>query len=324
MAKKNVSGHKQKKLQTMVISLLLAVVVWFMVMSLTNPTISVTLTNVNVRFIGEMTLREKHLAVTGRNDIPPASVTIKGSRADLMNYMDDVYIQVDVSNIDSEGEYEITGKITLPTTRISVENESYGGITIKAEEIISKELEVVIHQTGTASGKVVKSVPKNPAVLISGARSEIDKVNKAVAAVDITNGVSGTCFVNYLLVNESGSLISDNETIESPKSEIEIRNTAYNAKTIRVEPVLSREMDRMYSMNTDETVLSHDTVTVGLEEGKDYESVQLIIDKSPDNDEGKYNLKKEAGMYIPPEYETITARVLLEPKKISLYAEGEE
>lgn len=324
MAKKNVSGHKQKKLQTMVISLLLAVVVWFMVMSLTNPTISVTLTNVNVRFIGEMTLRGKHLAITGRNDIPPASVTIKGSRTDLMNYMDDVYIQVDVSNIDSEGEYELTGKITLPTTRISVEDESYGGIPIKAEQIISKELDVEIRQTGTANGKVVKSAPKNPTVLISGAKSEIEKVNKAVAAVDITNGESGTCFVNYLLVDASGSLISDNETIESLRNEIEVRNTAYNAKAVRVEPVLNKEMDRLYRMNADETVLSQSTVTVGLEDGADYESVQLIIDKSPDNDEGQYKLKTETGMYIPPEYETITARVSLKPKKISLYAEGEE
>ena len=73
-----------------------------------------------------MSLRDKKLAVTGKDKIPELSVVVTGKRSDLMNFMDDIYVQVDVSDIDSTGEYNLSGVISIPTTRISVEKEKYG------------------------------------------------------------------------------------------------------------------------------------------------------------------------------------------------------
>ena len=66
----------------------------------------------------------KKLAVTGKDKIPELSVVVTGKRSDLMNFMDDIYVQVDVSDIDATGEYNLSGVISIPTTRISVEKES--------------------------------------------------------------------------------------------------------------------------------------------------------------------------------------------------------
>lgn len=323
MTKKKVSGRQKKKLQTMVLSLLLSIIVWFMVMSLTNPTISITLTNLNVRFIGETALREKQLAITGREDIPPLSITVRGSRTDLMNYMEDIYIQVDVSNIDAEGTYTLTGKTSMPTTRISVEKESYGGITVNAEELISKEMEVEVKQTGSPHGKLVSSVATNPKVVISGARSEIEEVDGAVATVDIANAQSGPVVVNYLLVNSSGALITGNETIESPRSEIEVINTVYNARALPVKPALNSTMAKIYDLDTERTEIERETVTVGLADGVDYDSVELVIDQSPENNGTEYLLKSEEGMYIPPEIVAITAKPVLRSKNSEIFTDGE-
>ncbi len=62
--------------------------------------------------------------MTGKDKIPELSVVVTGKRSDLMNFMDDIYVQVDVSDIDSTGEYNLSGVISIPTTRISVEKES--------------------------------------------------------------------------------------------------------------------------------------------------------------------------------------------------------
>lgn len=314
MAEKKETKPQKKKLQTMILSLLLAVVVWFMVMSLTNPTIKVRLNNLKVRFIGEVTLKEKQLALTGRDEIPALSVTVTGSRTDLMNYMDDIYVQVDVSDIDAVGEYTLTGRVSIPTTRISVENDSAGEITLTAEELISKELDVEIKQTGSLKDKLVKTEAIDNKVIISGAKSEIENVKGAVATLDISDVKDGPRRLSYLLVNESGMLVTENETIESPRSEIDVMNTIYDAVTLPIEPELNEEMSRLYKLNKDKTTLSSTDVTVGLRNGADYENVKLIIDKNDDKNETEYTLKTEDNMYIPPESEKVRARVGLDSR----------
>ena len=109
-----------------------------MVIYVNDPDITTTVSDLNVRFVGEMSLRDKKLAVTGKDKIPELSVVVTGKRSDLMNFMDDIYVQVDVSDIDSTGEYNLSGVISIPTTRISVEKEKYGDIPIKVEPLEMK------------------------------------------------------------------------------------------------------------------------------------------------------------------------------------------
>ena len=113
--RKSSKPHK-KKVQTIALSILLSVIVWFMVTSLADPDITTTVSNLDVRFVGEMALREKALAVTGRNNVPQLSVVVTGKRSDLMNNMDNIYVQVDLGDIDSTGDYNLAGTISVPTT----------------------------------------------------------------------------------------------------------------------------------------------------------------------------------------------------------------
>ena len=128
-----------------------------MVIYVNDPDITTTVSDLNVRFVGEMSLRDKKLAVTGKDKIPELSVVVTGKRSDLMNFMDDIYVQVDVSDIDSTGEYNLSGVISIPTTRISVEKEKYGDIPITVEPLEMKDIEVTVKQTGMLKDKIVKS-----------------------------------------------------------------------------------------------------------------------------------------------------------------------
>ena len=95
--------------------------------------------------------------MTGKDKIPELSVVVTGKRSDLLNFMDDIYVQVDVSDIDSTGEYNLSGVISIPTTRISVEKEKYGDIPITVEPLEMKDIEVTVKQTGMLKDKIVKS-----------------------------------------------------------------------------------------------------------------------------------------------------------------------
>lgn len=302
MINSKASKPHKKKVQTIALSVLLAVIVWFMVISLTDPDITTTVSNLDVRFVGEMALREKALAVTGRNNVPQLSVVVTGKRSDLMNNMDNIYVQVDLSDIDATGDYSLAGTISLPTTRIKVEKEKYGDIPVKIEPLVSKDIDVTVKQTGTIKNKLVKSTAKNPKVTIMGAESEMNEVEGALATVDISE-LSGnnTENVSYLLTDASGALISENETIESTRSSVEVINTIYEAKTLPVKPMLTAQLDKEYILKEDNSTVTPASVLVGVSGENSEDKVVALIDKLSSEDEGEYTLEAAEGMYIPPE-----------------------
>lgn len=318
MTEKKANVTNTQKLKTVILSVFLAVIVWFMVIYVNDPDITTTVSDLNVRFVGEMSLRDKKLAVTGKDKIPELSVVVTGKRSDLMNFMDDIYVQVDVSDIDSTGEYNLSGVISIPTTRISVEKEKYGDIPITVEPLEMKDIEVTVKQTGMLKDKIVKSSVNNPTVTITGAKSEIDEVAGAIATVDVSSiQEDGVENVNYLLTDTNGELINKNETIESARSYVEVVNTIYDAKLLPVVPRLSAELDKEYILKADKSFATPASVTVGVDETNTDDKVIALIDKVPSDGFGEYALELSSGMYIPEDNKKVKYKLDIVKKAVA-------
>ena len=318
MTEKKANVTNTQKLKTVILSVFLAVIVWFMVIYVNDPDITTTVSDLNVRFVGEMSLRDKKLAVTGKDKIPELSVVVTGKRSDLMNFMDDIYVQVDVSDIDSTGEYNLSGVISIPTTRISVEKEKYGDIPITVEPLEMKDIEVTVKQTGMLKDKIVKSSVNNPTVTITGAKSEIDEVAGAIATVDVSSiQEDGVENVNYLLTDTNGELINKNETIESARSYVEVVNTIYDAKLLPVVPRLSAELDKGYILKADKSFATPASVTVGVDETNTDDKVIALIDKVPSDRFGEYELELSSGMYIPEDNKKVKYKLDIVKKAVA-------
>ena len=89
---KNFSARAKR----IIISLILAIAVWITVTYLNNPDITTTISDLGVNFSGEMMLRNKGLVVTEKKLIPPLSVIVSGKRSDLIEYIDKLYVDIDV------------------------------------------------------------------------------------------------------------------------------------------------------------------------------------------------------------------------------------
>jgi YbbR domain-containing protein len=317
MKEKQSSKPNKKKIRTIAVSIFLAVIVWFMVVYVNDPDITTTLTDIKVTFIGEGDLRAKDLVVTGKDDIPQISIVVTGKRSDLMNFMDDISLQIDVSSITAEGEYNLQGKLYMPTTRITVEKEKYGEIPITVEAVEEKEVDVSLQQTGTLKDKIVKSDMIEPKVKISGAKSEIDAVAGATATIDISNITADSVeHVNYVLVDEYGELITKNETIESMHREIEVRNTLYNVKNLPVVAALSSDLSKDYMLKTDSVSITPSNINVGVDDTNTADKIVVTIDKLTDN-ETEYELTAGNGMYIPPLYKKVKVKADIVKKTAS-------
>ena len=312
MTEKKANVTNTQKLKTVILSVFLAVIVWFMVIYVNDPDITTTVSDLNVRFVGEMSLRDKKLAVTGKDKIPELSVVVTGKRSD------DIYVQVDVSDIDSTGEYNLSGVISIPTTRISVEKEKYGDIPITVEPLEMKDIEVTVKQTGMLKDKIVKSSVNNPTVTITGAKSEIDEVAGAIATVDVSSiQEDGVENVNYLLTDANGELINKNETIESARSYVEVVNTIYDAKLLPVVPRLSAELDKGYILKADKSFATPASVTVGVDETNTDDKVIALIDKVPSDGFGEYELELSSGMYIPEDNKKVKYKLDIVKKAVA-------
>lgn len=311
---KKQKAAKPAGMKTMILSLVLAIAVWIAVTYVNDPDIKTTIPGLYVHFNGETALRERGLVVTGRNELPAAAVSVSGKRRDLIENMDEIHIEVDVSDIYEEGEYVLKGSVKLPTTRISVEKEKYGDIAINVEKLCEKEIPIKTSQTGTLKNKLVESVSETKTVKITGSQAELDMVSYGVADVDISKlPEDGTSEVKYLLVDRNGSYIEKNETIEAQTAVVLVKNTVYDKKTLPVKLKLTEEMDKTYVLNESKSTSSVMELEVGLLPGYNAQEIVARIDKTSDT-ATEYTLEAVEGMYIPENYRTVRIKPSLSEK----------
>ena len=312
---RNTSNNKRYtgNMKTAVLSVILAVAVWIAVNYVYNPDITTTLSGLNIRFTGEAELRDRGLVVTGRNNIPSSSVVVSGKRKDLIDNMENVNIEIDVSNITETGSYSLTGSIALPTTKITVEKEKYGEIPITVEKLSKKEIPIKLIQNGVLKDKIVKSEPESNTVTITGAQSELDNVSYGIAELDISEISSDSVVpVKYLLLDKTGSYIEKNETLESYTAEVMVKNTVYMRKTLPIKLKLTEEMEKKYQLNEDKCSVSVTSAEVGVLPENTDDSVTVYIDKADSSAE--FELSETSGMYIPENYKRIRVKLDLTEK----------
>lgn len=296
----------------MILSLIIAIGVWIAVNYLNNPDITTTLTGLHIKFTGEAELRNKGLVITGKSAIPSSSVVVSGKRKDLIDNMNNISVEVNVSEITETGDYSLKGTINLPTTKITVEKEKYGEIPITVEKLGEKEVPVKLRQSGILKNKLVKSELVKDTVKLTGAQSELDNVSYGIADVNAEDiKVNSTIRVKYLLLDNKGEYIEKNETLESYTPEVVVKNTIYDKIILPVNLKLTKEMEKKYVLNENECSMSVSTVEVGVLEGSSDEAVTAYID-NPDTDE--LTLHEASDMYIPSGHKKIKVKLSLTPK----------
>lgn len=312
---KNKNHTRREKAKIIIISLIAAIITWAAIMWVDNPDITTTVSGLEVRFVGESDLRERGFVITGKKNIPEMSAVIRGKRSDLMDYMDDICIEVDASSINEAGEYMLPGTVFMPTSRLIIEKEKHGDIPIAVEKLETKEIEVRIKQIGTVKEKFIESVIEHPKVVISGAKSELDQVAYGMATVDISK-INYDCIepVNYVLMDENDGLIGKNETIATKTAVVDVKNTIYNIKNLPVTVQLSEEMDKKYGLDQEKSSVTPARIDVGVLDYNTDTDIKAVINNVKEDGSVEYSLVPSEGMYIPEESMAVKVKAELKKK----------
>lgn len=170
-----------KKWQLKLICLLLAIILWFVIINEQNPvsegsyTVPVSVENLDSQYITTNVPKTVYVRLSG-----PRNTIINVGPSDIKAY-------IDLSNAQ-EGETDVPIHVELPAgTELKKQNVTSAHIIVDVYAV--KEFALTPHLTGKLNNGVsisnIKLVPEK--IVASGARRLINKVDKAMINIPVTN-----------------------------------------------------------------------------------------------------------------------------------------
>lgn len=289
------------KLKYMILSVVIAIVAWSLVMYITDPDITKTISGVRVEITGVNELRDNGLIVVGEENLPKMSVKIRGKRSDLMSAMDTMRVEVDVSGIGEAGDYIVEGSAKTLNSRTTVEKIISNEIPVTVDELQTRDLELTVRTEGDSGDKLVRSQPINDTVSVMGAKSELDMIENAYVTVDLTDvKESGRMSlpVSLGVTGSSGGLAT--VIVRTPS--VEVQNTMYKRKTVPVR-ITARGVF-MYELDTANSTVEPNTIEIGVGDDDKTEYVVAAIDTYSEG-QCEAEVMETDGIYIPNESKTV-------------------
>lgn len=169
-----------------VISVIVAIVIWFYIIVVLDPAIEVTIRDLPIQFVGEEHLREQGLGVVSES-ATTLTVKIKGSRKKMgRNDMKTIIAKVDLSNIEQTGTMPLPVEVVIPFEHTGISSQSDYMIDVKTEKLVEKTLNLEVKTTGSLAENFMAGPIKTDKeqVIVSGPESVIGKISGAGVVLD--------------------------------------------------------------------------------------------------------------------------------------------
>jgi YbbR domain-containing protein len=197
-----------------VLSVIIAVALWFYVVSLEDNTVTRQVTNIPVQFVGTDVLESRGLMIVG--ETPTVSLTVTTAYSTFPKLKDSVSVTVDVSSIAAPQEYSMGYNVTWPSNlanSIQEDSRTPTNVTFTVARYAEQEKEV----RGVFNGTVAEGYLQGDAddflfspatIVVSGAEDLVNQVAYAQVVIDgddLTESVSGE--YSYTLMSNSGEVL---------------------------------------------------------------------------------------------------------------------
>ena len=187
------------KLWSAFISIFVAFMLWYYVISVVSPGSVEWRTDIPVIFEGKTVLTEdRGMMITSNIEDIEIDLKLSGNRTDLAKVnASNITIKVDLSKVYDPGEHELLYSISfpgdVPNGALTVEEKTPETIKLSVEKRIKKPVEVRVNFTGSAAENYMADTENRvldyPTVNVSGPSSIIDLIDHARIDVDLTDRV---------------------------------------------------------------------------------------------------------------------------------------
>ena len=224
--------ERRRKYVSILISVIIAIGLWFFVINDENPTIRMTYSDIEIDYLNEDLLQEEGLVVKD-SDIPvTVKVVLQGKRTDLLAIKSsDITATADVSQCTKGDNYVDVEVHTPSSSTVSSVKPAQVRLTIESLVSRQKDVRVVFNGTAPDSTEAVCESISPEQIVVTGASSSVASVKNLRAVVNISDvGAEETTLdVSLTPVDESGNEVTD-VTLSSETARITVR--LYATKTV--------------------------------------------------------------------------------------------
>ena len=318
-----------QKIKRIVSSVVIAIIVWFVIVNVVNPKITITMANIPVSFTGESDLRGRGFVVVDKDKLPQFNVKVRGTRSDLISARSRVYVEIDLDGITDVGSVTVAPVVRMPSY-ISLEKQRFSTIELNIEPGYEKKVPVIVAQEGDdrqkSKGRIVMSEPQYDTVAITGSKAATEEVHACLVTVDVADITEGgtTVYVSRL-VDENYNDTEHRGSIYY-SSTVPVDNHVYERHTVPVRIQTDKELEKRLVVRYDKDAAEKLTIDVGVPKGT---TVPKFVEAVIENKEyemgeitARMKLSEPEGVYIP--YKTIDQTLFIEQyqtKKLSVAAE---
>ncbi|BES65789.1 hypothetical protein SANA_22280 [Gottschalkiaceae bacterium SANA] len=309
----NEGMNNKKRTVYLIVSILLAIVIWFYMMIIVNPIVRTTITNVPVTFVNEELLTSDQVVL-----MEPTSakidVEISGRQSDVYGLKaEDLTASVDLKGYGSGG-YQIPVEVEKGSTFV-IQNYSPKTIYFVLDSVVEKQVPVTVEFQGdlVAQYRVLKPVIEPEMVTIAGPSKIVSLVSHAVALVDVEGKQNDfQSVVTYSVVNEIGDEVLG---VSHAPSTVRVNADVELMKEVQVEAVLSGSLLEGYALSgvqsiPDTILIQGDAELVKLIER--VETMPIDISLLSQTTEREVTLNLPEGIH-PANGDRIVARIEVEP-----------
>lgn len=221
-------------------AIVFAFVLWSYVVTFNNPERVKTLYDVPVTYLGAESLHERGLTSSRPlyDALNTVNVTVK-VRSEYMAGATSALVQatVDLTGITQPGEYTLPVRGSSEANFISISNTIPSNVTLQIEDSAQADVPVEVQLEGTQNPDMYYGVPRlsRATVDVSGARSAIESVGRAVCTVDVTGlDQTLTATLTPQMVSQDGDVMSSSLFAEVPNVIVEV--PVYPKRTVTLDP----------------------------------------------------------------------------------------
>ncbi len=175
-----------------IVSIIIAVIIWFALSITYYPTITRTITNVPVTIsLAGTQAEEKGLSVLNKDQLSEMTVDveIKGMNYEIGGYTSaDLMAEVDLGNVTKDGTYDldIDVRSAHAADKVSIVSVSPDSVSVTLDKITQKTVPVTCDAPYITAedGFTLREIKVDPSELkIEGPQKEIDRITKAVVSI---------------------------------------------------------------------------------------------------------------------------------------------
>lgn len=227
-----------------ILSLIIAIGLWFYVVQVQNPEREETFKDIPVVFTQTAELENKDLILLNDKD-RTIDVTVRGNMKRILNISaEEITVVAELGSIEEKGKHTVVANVVLPYGNLEIVKKNPSVVSVEVDDLITKTFEISTSAMGTPKeGFVAGETIATPSeILVTGAKTIVDGISSVVATVDVSGKDTDIATVTVPKAFDSNNKEINHNHISFDTEEIQVRCEMLKTKTVSLIPVLSSDL----------------------------------------------------------------------------------